>query len=58
MTWTEMRGKLNGKERTTLTQEMRKEVFEQLQEANFGALKEGSQGWLIYKVLYPWPADI
>ncbi len=57
MTWTEMRGKLNGKERTTLTQEMRKEVLEQLQEANFGALKEGPQGGLIYQVFGDWPKD-
>ena len=58
MTWTELRKKLSSTERTTLTPEMKKEVFDQLEEANFGELKKGPQGGLIYKVLCPWPDDV
>ena len=58
MTWTELREKLSSTERTTLTPEMKQEVFEQLQEANFGKVQTGPQGGLIYKVLCPWPDDV
>ena len=58
MTWSELRSKLSSNERTTLTSEMRKEVFDQLEEANFGELKKGPQGGLIYKVLCVWPEDV
>ena len=58
MTWTELRERLSSTERTTLTPEMKKEVFDQLQEANFGKLEEGPQGGLRYRVFCPWPSDI
>ena len=42
----------------TLTPEMKASAFAQLEEANFGKLKTGPQGGLIYKVLCPWPDDV
>ena len=57
MTWTELREKLSSTERTTLTPEMRKEAFAQLEEANFGKIKKGPQGGLIYQAFADWPSD-
>tara|TARA_Y100001968_G_C19131046_1_gene606731 strand:+ start:102 stop:257 length:156 start_codon:yes stop_codon:yes gene_type:complete len=51
MTWSELRAKLSGKERTSLSPEMRQQVFEQLFEGNFGRLTKGPQGGLVYEVL-------
>ena len=58
MTWTDMRERLSGKERSSLSPEMRQQVFDQLVEANFGKVTEGPQGGLIYEALCPWPHDI
>ncbi len=58
MTWTELRDKLSSQEKTTLTPEMRKEAFAQLEEANFGKLKTGPQGGLIYQAIADWPEDV
>ena len=58
MTWTEMRNRLSGKERASLTPEMRQQVFEQLVEAHFGRLTEGPKGGLVYEALCDWPDDV
>ena len=58
MTWSELRAKLSGKERTSLSPEMRQQVFEQLVEGNFGRLTKGPQGGLVYEALCDWPDDV
>jgi len=58
MTWTELREKLSSTERTTLSREMKEAAFAQLEEANFGKLKTGPQGGLVYKAIADWPEGV